>query len=249
MNGTNSYVRLPSTLANLKSITISSLVYWKGGANWQRIFEFASDQNNYMYLTPRTFGGQLRFAIKNGGAEQVLNASSLVANKWYHVAVTISDNVACLYLNGVLADKTDALKISPADFKPMLNYIGRGYFTSALLNANIDDFKVFNYALDGSKISELASSVINSTESVIQHSVLEIWPLPAVNTLNVSYSSNSQVDNSSLSIYDLKGSLIKESSIITNVTSQIDISGIKTGVYILKINNEKESLIRKITIK
>lgn len=249
MNGTNSYVRLPSTLANLKSITISSLVYWKGGANWQRIFEFASDQNNYMYLTPRTFGGQLRFAIKNGGTEQVLNASSLVANKWYHVAVTISDTVACLYLNGVLADKTETLKISLADFKPMLNYIGRGYFTSALLNANIDDFKVFNYALDGSKISELASSVINSTETLKQHSELEIWPLPAVNTLNVSYSSNSQVENSSLSIYDLKGSLIKESSIITNVTSQIDISGIKSGVYILKVNNENESLIRKITIK
>jgi len=249
LNGINSFIKLPSTLVNLKSITISSLVYWKGGANWQRIFEFAADQNNYMYLTPRTFGGQLRFAIKNGGAEQILNASSLTTNKWSHVAITINDTVACLYLNGVLADKTEKLNSNPFDFRPMLNYIGRGHFTSALLNANIDDFMLFNHALDGNQISELANNQLNSTQTIKHHSELEIWPLPAINKLNVRYKSAVPNEKTGFRIYNLNGSLLKNLSITSNSIQEINVSNLKSGIYIIKVGNEKETLIRKISIK
>ena len=78
LNGTNSYVTLPTAhpLSSYNQITVSTWVYWKGGNDWQRIFDFGNGTNQYMFLTPKT-GNFMRFAIKNGGGEQIVQTSQL----------------------------------------------------------------------------------------------------------------------------------------------------------------------------
>jgi hypothetical protein len=163
LNGSNAFLQLPATLANQQEITIAAWVYWKGGSTWQRIFDFGNDQNQYMFLTPNSGSGQLYFAIKNGGAEQGLNSSALTANVWSHVVVTLGTSGAYMYVNGSLVSQSTAITIRPLDFKPILNYIGRSQYPDPLLNGNIDDFRVYNYALSATEIAALIGSKIGQT--------------------------------------------------------------------------------------
>jgi hypothetical protein len=170
LNGTENFVQLPATLANQQEITIATWVYWNGGSAWQRIFDFGNNESEYMFLTPSSGTGTLRFAIKNGGSEQLIDADKLTTGEWVHVAVTLNESGASIYVNGKLAAESGDISISPLDFKPMLNYIGRSQFSDPLFNGSIDDFKVYNYALPASKIDTLAS-MTNLVGIELAHSI------------------------------------------------------------------------------
>jgi hypothetical protein len=118
LNGANAFIKLPATLFNHPSLTIATWIQWNGGANWQRIFDCYYDQNNYMYLTPKAFTKELRFGIKKDGVEQQLNTTSLTAGQWTHVAVSLGDSGACLYVNGSLAASSASVTFRPSDFSP-----------------------------------------------------------------------------------------------------------------------------------
>lgn len=156
LNGTTNFIQLPATLANQKEITIAAWVNWSGGATWQRIFDFGNDENEYMYLSAKSDSGQLRFAIKNGGAEQVLNAPALPSGVWSHVAVTLGATGVKIYVNGILKSESNAITLRPLDFKPVLNYIGRSQFNDPLFNGSIDAFRVYNYELNANEITAIS---------------------------------------------------------------------------------------------
>lgn len=156
LNGANSFVQLPATLANQQEITVATWVYWNGGSSWQRIFDFGNGENENMFLSPSSGSSQLLFSIKNGGVEQSINAPALSSGVWSHVAVTLSATGASMYVNGKQVAESNAITISPLDFKPVLNYIGRSQFSDPLLNGRVDDFRVYNYALTADEIAELS---------------------------------------------------------------------------------------------
>lgn len=121
-----------------------------------------------MFLSPKSGGGTLRFAVKNGGAEQRVETAALPLNQWVHVAVTLGDNSAKLYVNGVEAASASDFTIKPSDFKPAVNYIGKSQFNDPLLNGMIDEFRIYNYALS----SEEIEAVYNNTEKWTDNSLL-----------------------------------------------------------------------------
>jgi hypothetical protein len=149
-------ITLPAGIANSDDITIATWVYWNGGSNWQRIFDFGTGTSQYMFLTPST-GSVLRFAIKNGGSEQTVQASSaLAAGAWVHLAVTLSGNTATLYVNGAIAGTNPSLTINPNDFSSVINYIGDSQFSGdPLFSGLIDDFRIYNYGLSAVQIAAL----------------------------------------------------------------------------------------------
>ena len=69
-DGANTNVTLPPNIANGSAFTFAAWINWNGGANWQRIFDFGNSTTHYLFLTPSSGGGTLRFAIKNGGANR-----------------------------------------------------------------------------------------------------------------------------------------------------------------------------------
>jgi VCBS repeat-containing protein len=157
LNGTNSFIQLPASLANQQEITVATWVYWQGGANWQRIFDFGNGEAEYLFVTPKSGSNELYFGIKNGGAEQGLNAPALPTGKWSHVAVTLGTSGARLYVNGLMVAESNTITIKPLDFKPVLNYIGRSQYPDPLFNGNIDDFRVYNYALSANEIDQISN--------------------------------------------------------------------------------------------
>jgi Fibronectin type 3 domain-containing protein len=249
LNGATSFIQLSPYLANQKEITISVWVYWKGGAAWQRIFDFGNDQTQYMFLTPSSSSG-MRFAIKNGGAEQVLNTTILPTYKWTHVAVTLSSSGASMYINGVLATSSTAVTISPLDFKPILNYIGRSQFSDPLLNGNIDDFRVYNYALSASEVAQLSTGNISAVENVNYKKNLSLWPVPANDILHIS-SSFTENDNSmsKLTIFNMDGRLVIGKELNYANDTELNVSGLPSGMYMLKMTNNNQTSVNRFLVK
>lgn len=160
LDGTDDYVKLRTDVVNgLADITIAARVFWDGGNNWQRIFDFGNNTTQYMVLTPRSGANTLRFTITtNGnaaGAEQILDAASLPVGEWTHVVVTLQGNTGTLYVNGAAVD-TETITLDPASFSPALNYIGKSQYNDPYFNGLIDDFRIYNRGLSATEVGALA---------------------------------------------------------------------------------------------
>lgn len=156
LNGTTNFVQLPATLANQQDITVSTWVYYNGGGNWQRIFDFGNSQAENLFLTASNAAGNLQCSIVNGSAAQDVVGPKLPTGVWSHVAVTIGAAGIRLYLNGQQVAQSTNSAIRPLAFKPVQNYIGRSQYPDPLLNARIDEFRVYNYALAPVEVATLA---------------------------------------------------------------------------------------------
>ncbi len=157
LDGANSYVQLPANIAKGGGFTFAAWVYWNGGANWQRIFDFGSDTSHYLFLTPSSGGTTLRFAIENGGSEQIVERpGALTAGSWQHVAITLNGNTAMLYVNGAQVASSTSFSIAPSAFSPFRNYLGKSQFTAdPLFNGKLDEVEIADYALTAAQISVL----------------------------------------------------------------------------------------------
>jgi hypothetical protein len=81
-----------SGIPNGTSFTIEAWVYWRGGGNYQRIFDFGfgSSTDGYMYLTPSN-GAGIAFGFKIPGypERQIAAGAPLPTNTWSHVAIVV----------------------------------------------------------------------------------------------------------------------------------------------------------------
>ncbi|MGC3961182.1 MAG: family 43 glycosylhydrolase [Verrucomicrobiota bacterium] len=156
LDGATNYVSLPNAVANAS--TFAAWVKWNGGADWQRLFDFGSNTTKYLFLTPRANTGVMRFAIKNGGAEQLINApTALPTNSWVHLAVTLDGQRGVLYQNGLPVATNGLMTIRPWQLLTRSNYVGESQFASdPLFNGHVDSFRIFGRALSAAEIKSLA---------------------------------------------------------------------------------------------
>lgn len=169
LNGTDNYLVLPSALGNLREMTIASWVNVSNNGSWTRLFDFGNGTSQYMFLTPNN-GSEMRFVLKNGGDEQILSAPRLTSG-WKHVAVTLDDSGARIFLNGEEVASSSAITIRPADFQPGICYVGRSQFAGdPLLKGRIDDFRIYNYALTATEISSIMTDIANDVQRPTQAS-------------------------------------------------------------------------------
>lgn len=184
LDGSDDYIDLPDNLGRLRDLTIATWVNWDGGGNWQRIFDFGTGTNQYLFLSPRSGSGTLRLAFKdaiNGrNAEYIVDTTVLPTAQWVHLAAVIKGNYMTLYVNGKPVGSAFEMTGSPADFPAVNNYIGKSQFADPLFNGRIDDFRIHGRALDGSEIWSLWGQSANHAP-VFSTDVIS---LPTANALN-----------------------------------------------------------------
>jgi len=79
---------------------------------------------------------------------------------------------------------------------------------------------------------------------------IRLFPNPVKNTLNVAYDNVSE-EATSVTVYDMTGRVLLQQAI--NATSnsdkvQLDVSDLKEGYYLLKLNNGKQSAVQKFFV-
>ena len=123
--------------------------------------------------------------------------------------------------------------------------------TSQLISAaikDIDDLVVLNDILyfegdngtTGNELYMLNPSTLSINK--VSKNTLMVYPNPTSNNINIS----SEYLNSSYKIYSILGQVVKE-GIITS--SQISVSGISKGNYILKVSQDAKVSTQKLIIK
>jgi autotransporter-associated beta strand protein len=160
LDGTNSYIRLPPTFANSTDLSFAAWIYWNGGGSGQHIFDFGNDPTHYLYLSPSSSSGTLRFGIRNGGTEQDVDAMALPSGQWVHVAVTLNGNTVILYTNGVQAAVSTSISIAPSSIAPILNYLGKSQASgNPLFNGELDNVEMADSAFTAGQIAALLTNV------------------------------------------------------------------------------------------
>jgi hypothetical protein len=254
MNG-KTFLQLPPTVSHQEEMTIAAWVYWNGGDDWQRIFDFGNGESEYMFLSPSSAAEQLHFGIKNGGAEQALTASQFPKFKWTHVAMTIDADSVRVYVNGEVVAGSNTITIRPMDLKTVANYIGRSQFAGdPFFLGNIDDFRIYNHVLPPDDIAKLAGVFEKEITTGARNDCnceteLSFWPVPANDLVHIDHrSENTRV--SVISISDVNGRevLSNEFSNEDNA-SELNVSALPSGIYMLKYTNGKQSLVKKLVVR
>jgi fibronectin type 3 domain-containing protein len=165
LNGSNQYASLPNGVtANLHDFTVSAWIYWNGGGNWQRVFDFGTGTAVNMFLTPKNgVNGNPRFAIttSGGNGEQKIDGNTaLTTGAWHHIAVTLAGSTGTLYIDGLQVGQNTAMTIRPSDLGATTqNWIGRSQYNDPYLGGSVDDFRLYAGALSASQIAALAAPI------------------------------------------------------------------------------------------
>lgn len=159
LDGTTDYLQLAPRLGDTADWSFAGWVCWNGGGNWQRIFDFGEDTSHYLFLTPRSGAGTLRFAINRGDGEQQLNAAALVPGVWTHLAVTLAGNTGRLFVNGVPVATNTAMTLNPADVGTRFNFLGKSQFAAdPLFAGRFDDFRFLGSALTEAQVAAIVAT-------------------------------------------------------------------------------------------
>jgi aryl-phospho-beta-D-glucosidase BglC (GH1 family) len=223
LDGTaNGYVSLPAGLISaLNDFTISTWVKVGANATWARVFDFGSGTGTYMFLAPASGGASVRYAITTGSGEQQLNrAGNLSAGVWHHLAVTLSGSTGVLYVDGVPANTNLSMTLNPSSLgSTTQNYIGKSQWPDPNLTGSVDDFRIYNHALNATEVAALAN------------------PVPPAPTGLAAVAGNAQVAlnwnaASTATGYKIKRSLTSGSgyvNIVTNASLTFTNNGLANG--------------------
>jgi arabinan endo-1,5-alpha-L-arabinosidase len=158
LNGAGAYLELPNAITEgVKELTVATWVNVAGFGAWSRIFDFGGSAG-FMYLTPSTHDGFLRFSTFAGeGAEGTVTAPALPLAAWKHVAVTSTGRDYRVYVDGVEVANALTMPTTPADIGVNTgNWIGRSRFPDPFFNGRLDDFRIYDRVLKQSEIAALA---------------------------------------------------------------------------------------------
>ena len=148
-------------------VTIATWVKLKTLTTWQRVIDVGINaglnQNTsagtvYMTFVLKDFSNNLGFSATKDGysSAQLVSASSFATATWKHVAVVLGASGGTLYVDGVSAGSNSAL-LAPQGLGALDDaFIGKSQFSGdPLLDAQIDEFRVYRRALSASEIEAL----------------------------------------------------------------------------------------------
>jgi hypothetical protein len=164
------YVDLPNgIISTLQDASFEIWLDWGGGAVWTRILDFGiSDKGEgnqglypptYLYLTPSDgkSGNALRAAFTSNGInnEVAVRASKpLAIGSAQHLVLVVDDtnDELRLYLNGSLS-AMNGFTEHLSSLNDVNNWLGRSNFVDPPLKGSIEEFRVYDVALDSALVA------------------------------------------------------------------------------------------------
>jgi fibronectin type 3 domain-containing protein len=232
LDGSNQHLRIPAgAIGTVENLTVAAWVNWDGGSNWQRIFDFGDSTSRYLFLTPSSGGGKLRFAFNNGKGEKSAETSALPIGTWVHVAVTLNGWTTKLYVNGVaVATAADPINPTGFDFKPLNSYIGKSQFAAdPLFNGRIDDFRIYNYPLTSSQVNDIKDGGSPGDDVTPPAAPTNLTTLADGSNISLDWADSTEPDFASYAVYRSTTSGSGYVSIAAGLTSSAYTDTTATG--------------------
>jgi hypothetical protein len=167
---TVAYVDLPNGMISaLTNASFEIWLEWHGGVVWQRIFDFGTSDNGedeqgryaptYLNLIPSDGrpGNALCASFSNdglGAETRARAAAALPTGSRQHLVVVVDDtnNELRLYSNGTLSAST-SFNESLSSLNDVNNWLGRSNYVDGPLNATIEEFRIYEVALDAAQVA------------------------------------------------------------------------------------------------
>lgn len=163
LDGTSeSYVTIPSeALTGLEDYTIAAWIKPDTDANTQRVFDFGTDTQRYMFLTPYYAKGRLRGAITAGSYnyEKGVNVDTAIeTERWTHLVMMQDGDIMRIYIDGELAGEAENIKLDPYEIRHTIPYcyIGKSMWSGdKFFDGAIDEFYIYDRAIGEDEVKEL----------------------------------------------------------------------------------------------
>ncbi|MBN2735540.1 MAG: DUF5110 domain-containing protein [Spirochaetales bacterium] len=172
LDGVDAYADLPDNITTaLTDFTIACRLKLNALTDWTRVFDFGGNGDRFMMFTPQsgtTANPYFAITVSSPEGEQGINGNTAFSvGTWQHLSVTKQGTVGILYLDGKEIGRNSSLTLSPSDLGETLNnYVGRSQWShDPYLNAEVDDFRIYNRPLSPSEIADLINGVEPTPET------------------------------------------------------------------------------------
>lgn len=163
LNGTSeSYVTIPSeALEGVTDYTVSAWIKTDNKNNTQRVFDFGTDTNRYMFLTPYYSQGIVRGAITAGSysfEKGVSIEKTIEAGTWTHFVMMQEGETLKIYIDGVLAGVEENVQLDPYEIEYAIPYcyIGKSMWSGdKYFDGMIDEFRIYDRAISEEEVVSL----------------------------------------------------------------------------------------------
>ncbi|MEV1172336.1 LamG-like jellyroll fold domain-containing protein [Nonomuraea sp. NPDC049784] len=174
------YVTIPNGLfRDRHAMTISTWLKWSGGPDFQWVYNLGKDAGTATFVTP-SFAGDAttRSSIKpvNGSTEVgVPGTQKLPTGQWVNLVTTIDGKSITYYVNGAAIGSTaaqiDLAAVMHADRNTTSGFLGKPFWGGhPFLDGELDDFRVYDAAMDAEQVADLAGDHLATITKVEQTS-------------------------------------------------------------------------------
>lgn len=219
-------------------------------------------------LTASNISGQIRYHVVKSssstagcGTQAILNSTNLYSPYiWHHITFCMDNSVIKLYVDGTLDNTLSSSVVMNYDNSNV--YLGgtnSGLF-NAPLNGSIDNVRFYNRIISQSEITQIRSydpscdalsgcggypsnckdAVLGVQSIDINSTAIELYPNPSSGTFNIRNAKDL-----SLVVYDINGKMVPfTTSQINETTSEISLLDNATGLYFVKMKDDKGNIIQ-----
>ncbi len=158
-DGTDDYIHMPDNLVSgCEDVTFAINVRPEmDGAN-QFTFTIGNNQNNYLFLNTNT-GSNARFAMTTVGwwqEEGELKADKIQKGQWASVVIVMDGKTKRMYVDGNVVSETTSNLLASSLGDTVANYLAKSQYSGdSYFKGYIEDFRIYNKALDADEIKAL----------------------------------------------------------------------------------------------
>lgn len=187
-------------------------------------FEEAVESHYELDLTVQTdgWGSEVRWNIKNAEGQTIYQGGPYGNNQTINVDITLTDD--CYTFNLIDTYGDGGGPVSLTDTNGLVIYSTSGNYGSG---------ESENFSVTGNPLG------INENNEM----VVMMYPNPSEGIVNIQTKNNLDI-----SIFDITGKLVFNAHDISN-GNQLDLSALKTGLYMVKLNDGSNESTQKLIIK
>lgn len=226
LDGVDGYALLPKNILS-DSMTITAWVKLNKLNTWGRVFDFGTDANNNFFFAPFS-GGAARIEMKSpSGTDTMDTVQETVRGDWVHYAVTVDNGTVSYYRNGRLIQSKSGVG-SLSDIKDELNYIGKSHYDGdAYLAAAIDDFRVYDTALDCEDVRVAMYDGEINPEIMLDSYAIEDGQIVTGDKIELpKIGALTWYEKDSLGLVDVETGAVKHNNKTEQVTLAADVNGV-----------------------